>query len=81
MSTDFTGKIAVVTGAGRGLGAAFAIVLADIGAEVIMAGRNPEKSGGRGRIYPAAHRKAAADLAPRSRRCQPGDAHRQENAR
>jgi NADP-dependent 3-hydroxy acid dehydrogenase YdfG len=42
MATDFTGKIAVVTGAGRGLGAAFAVVLADLGAEVIMAGRNAE---------------------------------------
>ena len=42
MATDFTGKIAVVTGAGRGLGAAFSVVLADLGAEVIMAGRNPE---------------------------------------
>ena len=36
------GKVAVVTGAGRGLGAAFAVVLADLGAEVIMTGRNSE---------------------------------------
>ena len=40
---DFTGKIAVITGAGRGLGAAFAVVLADLGAEVIMTGRNTEQ--------------------------------------
>lgn len=41
--TDFTGKTVVITGAGRGLGAAFAVVLADQGAEVIMAGRNTEQ--------------------------------------
>jgi short-subunit dehydrogenase len=39
---DFTGKTAVITGAGRGLGAAFAVVLADCGANVIMTGRNKE---------------------------------------
>lgn len=39
---DFTGRTAVITGAGRGLGAAFAIVLADLGAHVIMAGRTSE---------------------------------------
>ena len=38
----FTGTTAVITGAGRGLGAAFAIVLADLGARVIMAGRTSE---------------------------------------
>jgi NADP-dependent 3-hydroxy acid dehydrogenase YdfG len=36
------GKTAVITGAGRGLGAAFAVVLADLGADVIMAGRTSE---------------------------------------
>lgn len=40
---DFTGKIAVITGAGRGLGAAFAVTLCDLGAEVIMTGRNTEQ--------------------------------------
>jgi NADP-dependent 3-hydroxy acid dehydrogenase YdfG len=39
---DFAGKSAVVTGAGRGLGAAFAVVLADLGAHVIMASRSSE---------------------------------------
>jgi NADP-dependent 3-hydroxy acid dehydrogenase YdfG len=39
---SFAGKRIVVTGAGRGLGAAFAVVLADQGAEVIMTGRNVE---------------------------------------
>lgn len=39
---EFAGKTVVVTGAGRGLGAAFAVVFADLGAEVIMAGRNTE---------------------------------------
>jgi NADP-dependent 3-hydroxy acid dehydrogenase YdfG len=40
---DFTGKTTVITGAGRGLGAAFAVVLADLGADVIMTGRNTEQ--------------------------------------
>lgn len=40
---DFSGKIVVITGAGRGLGAAFAVILADLGAEVIMTGRNTEQ--------------------------------------
>src|SRR5438105_4679016 len=38
----FTGKTVIVTGAGRGLGAAFAAVLAGLGARVIMTGRNRE---------------------------------------
>lgn len=36
------GKHILVTGAGRGLGAAFAVNLADQGAVLTMAGRNPE---------------------------------------
>jgi len=39
---SFAGKRVIVTGAGRGLGAAFAVVLADQGAEVVMTGRNTE---------------------------------------
>lgn len=39
------GKRIIITGAGRGLGAAFAVVLADAGAEVIMTGRNLENLG------------------------------------
>jgi NADP-dependent 3-hydroxy acid dehydrogenase YdfG len=38
----FEGKTVVITGAGRGLGAAFAVTFADLGAQVIMAGRNTE---------------------------------------
>lgn len=41
-STDFAGKTVVITGAARGLGAAFAVVLADRGANVIMTARNTE---------------------------------------
>lgn len=39
---DFKGKRVIVTGAGRGLGAAFAVVLADQGASVTMTGRSNE---------------------------------------
>ena len=39
---DFKGKRVLITGAGRGLGAAFAVVLGDLGAELIMTGRNNE---------------------------------------
>jgi NADP-dependent 3-hydroxy acid dehydrogenase YdfG len=38
----FDGKRVIVTGAGRGLGAALAVVLADQGAEVMLTGRNTE---------------------------------------
>lgn len=39
---DLTGRRIVITGAGRGLGAAFAIVLADHGAIPVLTGRSPE---------------------------------------
>jgi short-subunit dehydrogenase len=39
---SFKGKRIIITGAGRGLGAAFAVVLADAGADVIMTSRNVE---------------------------------------
>lgn len=42
---DVKGRNVVITGAGRGLGAAFAVVLSDLGANVIMAGRNAENLG------------------------------------
>jgi short-subunit dehydrogenase len=42
LGMDFSGKTAVITGAGRGLGAAFAVVLADLGARVILSGRSTE---------------------------------------
>jgi short-subunit dehydrogenase len=39
---QFKGKSVFVTGAGRGLGAAFAVVLSDLGAKVTISGRSPE---------------------------------------
>ncbi|MFQ6776085.1 SDR family oxidoreductase [Cereibacter sphaeroides] len=38
---DLTGRVAVVTGAGRGLGAAMAEALAAAGATVVLSGRDP----------------------------------------
>lgn len=40
MSVSLEGKVAIVTGAGRGLGRAIARALADAGAGVVVAGRN-----------------------------------------
>ncbi|MGE8312352.1 MAG: SDR family NAD(P)-dependent oxidoreductase, partial [Pseudomonas protegens] len=39
---DLNSAVVVVTGAGRGLGAALAISLADQGCKLILCGRNPE---------------------------------------
>jgi short-subunit dehydrogenase len=39
---QFKGRQVFITGAGRGLGAAFAVVLSDLGAQVTIAGRSPE---------------------------------------
>ena len=42
MQTDgLAGRRAVITGAGRGLGAALAIALAEAGSSVVLCGRNP----------------------------------------
>jgi NAD(P)-dependent dehydrogenase (short-subunit alcohol dehydrogenase family) len=56
------GKIALVTGAGRGLGRAIALALADAGAEILLNSRTPaeldavaadiEERGGRARALP-----------------------------
>lgn len=42
-SPDLTGKLAVVTGGNTGIGKETAIKLAQLGADVIIACRNPEK--------------------------------------
>ncbi|MDQ1752845.1 MAG: hypothetical protein QOE71_3901, partial [Pseudonocardiales bacterium] len=39
---DLTGRTAVVTGATRGLGRAFAVALAEAGADIVIVGRDAE---------------------------------------
>src|SRR5690348_11608111 len=43
INADLTGKVAIVTGASSGLGARFATVLADAGAEVVAAARRLDR--------------------------------------
>jgi NAD(P)-dependent dehydrogenase (short-subunit alcohol dehydrogenase family) len=66
MATDYRelfnleGRVAVVTGASGGIGKAIALALAAHGADVLVAGRNPDKT-----------RQAAAELAASGRRAVP----------
>ena len=60
-----TGRVAVVTGAGRGIGAAAAVALAQAGADVVISARTADQLAGVARDIEAAGRKAVvvpADL-------------------
>ena len=60
-----TGRVAVVTGAGRGIGAAAAVALAQAGADVVISARTADQLAGVAREVEAAGRKAVvvpADL-------------------
>ncbi len=60
MAEQLTGLEVVITGAGRGLGAALAIVMADAGAHVALCGRTPENLA-----------RVAAAIVERTGRCPP----------
>ena len=53
-----TGRVAVVTGAGRGIGAAAAVALAEAGADVVISARTADQLAGVARQVEAAGRKA-----------------------
>ena len=43
MTTDFSGKTELITGAGRGIGRAVALGLADVGASLILIARSVDE--------------------------------------
>jgi NAD(P)-dependent dehydrogenase (short-subunit alcohol dehydrogenase family) len=61
---DLTGKVAVVTGAGQGLGRAYAITLAEAGAAVVVNDVNEESSASVVDAITAAGGRAAAEVVP-----------------
>ncbi|TGN64760.1 SDR family oxidoreductase [Nocardioides eburneiflavus] len=61
---DITGRVAVVTGAGQGLGRAYAVALADAGAAVVVNDVNDEKAAGVVDAITAAGGRAVAEVVP-----------------
>ena len=57
------GRVAVVTGAGRGIGAATAVALAEAGADVVIAARSPDQLEATATAIEAAGRSAHVVLA------------------
>jgi 3-oxoacyl-[acyl-carrier protein] reductase len=60
MSSELAGQVAVVTGGGRGIGAAIAQRLASMGATVVISGRHLDQL-----------RKSAEEISAQGGRCQP----------
>ena len=61
---DITGKVAVVTGAGQGLGRAYATALADAGAAVVVNDVNDETAAAVVDAITAAGGRAVAEVVP-----------------